>query len=46
MPSPVTTPTTTPVISPSEQPWQEQFTSPDEVCDQQVREVASPDVMP
>lgn len=46
MPSPTQTPTTTPVINPSESPWQESWTSPDEVCDQQVREISSPDVMP
>lgn len=46
MPSPVQTPVTTPVISPSEQPWREEFTSPDEICPQQTRELGSPDIQP
>ena len=46
MPGPTQTPTTTPVINPSESPWQESWTSPDEVCDQQSKELASPDVAP
>ena len=46
MPTPVQTPVTTPVISPSESPWTEQWTSPDEICDQQVRELTSPEVSP
>ncbi len=48
MPTPVESPTQTPVVTPSTTPtpWQEQFTSPDEICDQQVRELGSPDVAP
>ena len=42
--SPTTTPTVTPSTTPT--PWQEQFTSPDEICDQQKRELASPDIEP
>lgn len=46
----VTTPErTTPVIptrSPDEGPWPQRFTSPDEICPQQRREIASPDVAP
>lgn len=41
-----TTPAVTPVITPAETPWQEEYTSPDEICPQQHRELASPDVEP
>lgn len=46
MPTPVQTPTTTPVTNPSESPWPERYTSPDEICEQQIKELASPDCQP
>lgn len=39
-------PTTTPVINPAETPWHERHVQPDEICDQQVKELASPDTAP
>lgn len=46
MPSPVQTPTQTPTTSPDTTPWRETYTSPDEICPAQHRELASPDVEP
>lgn len=46
MPSTTTTPVTTPTVSPSTTPWRETYTSPEEICPQQHRELASPDVEP
>lgn len=49
MPTETTTPTITPVqpkTNPNEQPWTEIYTQPIEICPQQVRELASPDVEP
>lgn len=48
MPAPTQTPVTTPTVVPSTTPtpWPEQWVSPDEVCDEQHRELASPDVAP
>ena len=46
MADPTTTPVTTPTPTPTEKPWREQFTDPREICDQQHRELASPDVAP
>jgi len=47
MPAPTTTPTT-PVITPgtSPHPWQETYTDPAEICPNQRRETASPDIEP
>jgi hypothetical protein len=42
--TPVTTPTITPATTPT--PWRERFTSPDELCPQQHRELGSPDISP
>lgn len=44
--TPVTTPTTTPIENPDSTPWWERHTMPGEICPQQVREGASPDVEP
>src|SRR5437773_1430199 len=47
MPTTVPTPTRTTPLSPTRQPdavpWPQRFTSPDEICPQQRREIASPD---
>lgn len=46
---PIQAPTTTPtVVTPgtSPQPFQETYTSPEETCPQQHRELASPDIEP
>jgi len=43
---PVQSPTQTPTIAPSESPWRETYTSPDEICPQQVREISNPDIAP
>lgn len=48
MPAPTTTPVTTPTITPgpAESPLWETYTDPTEICPQQRREGASPDVEP
>lgn len=50
MPRQVTTPTRTtpfsPVRQPNPAPWPERYTSPDEICPQQRREIISPDIAP
>lgn len=49
MPQTVTTPVispTSPSTNPDSQPWTETYTEPNEICPQQVRELASPDVEP
>lgn len=46
MPTTTKTPVKTPTESPAAVPWRETYTSPDEICPQQHRELASPDVEP
>jgi hypothetical protein len=46
MPTTTTTPTIAPATSPDAAPWRETHVSPDEICPQQQRELASPDVEP
>lgn len=46
MPTPVVNPTQTPTVTPETSPgtWETQWTSPDRICPQQVREGASPEI--
>jgi hypothetical protein len=46
MPSPIQTPIQTPVVSPETMPAPSPELYPDEICHQQKREGASPDVSP
>lgn len=44
--SPVETPVVTPTPETHPVPWDEVYTDPNRICEQQTRELASPDVAP
>jgi hypothetical protein len=46
MPQTKTIPEIETPVKPREVPWQEEYTDPWEICPQQKRELASPDVEP